>query len=216
MSVWGLVILGLVRTGSLGFAGDPLAGGVSFKLGADKGFRGHLILSFGSGENRVDSAEYVWQRENDYRERKTEYSESFWRPYSWTNLGVRAEYYFASKGWYQPYVGIGVGWKKESRWMEKWETEDTVETVTPELTEAEWLGPVGVIGVDFYPIPLASKILDLKIPFAKAISFNIEICPFYLVKHEFKGDPYNEWWWYYYPERKFSGISAGAGIHFNF
>lgn len=213
MAVWGLIIMGLINVGSLGFAGDPLAQGVSFKLGAEKGFRGHLIFSFGSGENVVDSIKRFWDKGDSIW--KTEYEEYLWKPYSWINLGIKAEYYFTSKGWYQPYIGIEVGWKKDSKWVSKWENTDTVETHTPELAEIDYLGPVGVIGVDFYPLPFISELLKFKIPFAEAISFNIEICPFYLIKHQFKGTPYKWWWDPFYFERKFSGVEAGAGIHFN-
>jgi len=214
MSIFGIILLGLIEAGSIGFAYDPLAGGVSLRLGAEEGFRSHLILSFGSGENMVDSAKYIWHPGEYYRE--TVYEESFWRPYSWINLGIRAEYYFARKEWYQPYIGIGIGGKTESRWRNGYEWNDTIEVTTPVLTETDYFGPAAIVGIDFYPLSLISKLLNFKVPFAEAISFNIEICAFLLLKHKFKDTHSTRWsYYYYYPERKFSGIEAGAGIHFN-
>lgn len=214
MSIMGLIMLTLVNAGSLGFATDPLAGGVSFKLGAENGVQIHLLASFGSGENTVDSVKYV--SDSLYYHRVV-YDTSFWKPYSSLNLGLRAEYYFASKTWFQPYVGIGVGWKKQSRWVTKYEVADTVETYTPELTEQNYLGPVGVIGVDFFPVPFFTKLLKLDFPYSKTFSFNIEVCPFYLVQHEFKGSHEDYGPSYglgYYSDHAFSGIGAGVGIHY--
>jgi opacity protein-like surface antigen len=211
-------MLGLVNAGSLGFAGDPLANGLSVKLGAEKGFQVHLITNFSSGENQVDSSQYVWS-DTSYIRRKI-YDTTFYRSYSDINLGLRAEYYFNLQSWFQPYVGLGVGFKKASRWSERFDQVDTSSTTTPELTTANYLGPIGAIGIDFYPIPFLSKLLKLDIPFEKAISFNIEICPFYLVTHDFKGSTgdngyYESGPFTYMPEHTFSGIGAGAGIHFN-
>ncbi len=220
MSIMGLIMLTLVNAGSLGFATDPLAGGVSFKLGAENGVQIHLLASFGSGENSVDSAK--WVSDSAYY-RRTVYDTTFWKPYSALNFGGRVEYYFSSKSWFQPYVGIGVGWKKESRWVTIDHYADTVETLTPELTEQNYFGPIGVIGVDFFPVPFFAKMLKLNFPYSKAISFNIEVCPFYLIQHDFKWPqtddgmpyPYEPLSFSYYSEHAFSGIGGGIGIHYN-
>ena len=216
MAAWGLIMLVLVNAGSLGFAGDPLAGGVSFKLGAEKGLQAHLIVNFGSGESRVDSSMYFYP-ESSYIPQWV-YDTAFYRPYSNINLGLRAEYYFNLQSWFQPYVGLGVGFKKASRWSDRFDQIDTSFTITPELNSANYFGPIGVIGIDFYPIPFLSKLLKLDIPFEKTFSFNVEVCPFYLITHDFKGSAHDDDYYgpfTYIPEHTFSGFGAGAGIHFN-
>ncbi|MCK4308166.1 hypothetical protein KAW50_08085 [candidate division WOR-3 bacterium] len=205
MSIFSLVLFGFIEGGALGFAHDPLAEGISFKLGTKQGFYGHLILNFETGETKVDSAKYFWHPEN--YDRETEYKESFWRPYFWVNFGLRIERYFTRKSWYQPYIGVGIEGTKESNWWEKHEHEyeDTTSTVIPKLAETSSYGPTGVIGMDFYPLLLLSKLARFELPFSDAISFNIEIFTFYL----FRPEP--DW----RRQKKYSEIGWGAGIHFN-
>ena len=209
-----LFLIGFIQTGSVGFMHDPLVEGVSLKFGAEKGLRAHLMISFSSGENLVDSSQYIYP--SGAFNPTVVYDTTFYREYSWINLGARAEYYLMNRQWFQPYFGIGIGGRKESRWQSDYRGEvDTINTYTPEKVEANYWGPTVSTGIDFYPISLYAKIRNSEIPFAKAISLTVEICSYYLIKHDFKGVYLAGGWFGFYPEHTFSGISSGVGIHYN-
>ncbi len=215
-SILSLFLIGFIETGSLGFMHDPLVDGVSLKLGAVKGVRAHLMISFASGENQVDSAQYV----NSYTQSTTIYEYTFNRPYSWINIGLRAEYYFTHHQWYQPYIGLGFEGKTESRWETEWDRDivDTVATYStyrPKKIDVNYWGPTAAAGLNFYPIVLFGKVFNLDIPFAKALTFNVEICSYYLLKHKFDGTMIDDGWIQYSYNRQFSGIGTGVGIHYN-
>jgi len=211
ISIISIILIGFIETGSLGFSHDPLVDGINLRLGAKQGLRGCLMVSFGSGESQVDSTEYLHSSSSS----NTLYDTSYFRPYSWINLGVRAEYYFKDQEWYHPYIGLGFEGKKESRWNTEWYYLDTLSGGYPVKANANYWGPTAVAGINFYPISFIGKVFDKNISFARALSFNVEICGFYLLTHEFQGTRLNETWLGYYQERQYSGIGTGVGIYYN-
>jgi hypothetical protein len=212
-SILSIVLIGFIQTGSLGFSHDPLVDGINLRLGAKQGIRGCLMISFGSGENQVDSIETVYSPSSYVT--NTIYNYSYFRPYSWVNLGVRAEYYFKDQEWFQPYIGLGFEGKKESRWNTEWRGDDTTSRTVPVKAEANYWGPTAAAGLNFYPISFIGKVFNLDISFARALSFNVEICGYYLMTHKFQGTELSSGWFGYYQERKFSGIGSGVGIYYN-
>lgn len=212
-SILSIVLIGFIQTGSLGFMHDPLVDGVSLRLGAKQGVRGCLMISFGSGENQVDSTRYVYLFSSSVQ--NTIYENTFTRPYSWINYGVRAEYYFKNQDWFQPYIGLGLEGKKESRWDTEWSQVDTIYTTRPKKVNVNYWGPSASAGLNFYPIVLFGNIFNLNIPFAKALTFNVEICSYYLLKHELDGTMIGDGWIQYSYSHEFSGIGTGVGIYYN-
>lgn len=208
----GIIFLMLAGVISIGFSGNPLAGGISFKLGVEKGFRGHLIMYINQGESSVDSLKEIYHPEGKYFE--TVYKENFWRPYYEINTEIRAEYTFIKKEWFKPYFGIGFGIKNKKRWETNCEREDTIWTCTPEKTKKDFMGLSGIGGIEFFPLEIISKILKREISFSSAISFDIEIVGYHFFKHKYEGEISN--WWCWECERRFTGIELGGGIHFNF
>lgn len=212
-----LVLVGFVETGSIGFTHTPLVDGISVKMGAVQGLRANLMISFGSGETQVDSARY---RFYDYYYNPQEiYRHTFYRPYYWINYGLRAQYHFTDNQWYQTYLGLGVEGKKESRWYTEYDeiADDSTYSIYPVKATSNYYGPTLSAGIDFYPIAFFSKVFNSETKYAKAISFNIEICGYYLIKHEFSNTNLTTPWYGfgYYPERTFSGIGTGIGIQYN-
>ncbi|MBS4015941.1 MAG: hypothetical protein KGZ86_05860 [Candidatus Latescibacteria bacterium] len=205
-----LVLMSFIETGSVGFTHTPLFDGISVKVGQIEGLRGNLLISFGSGETQIDSSAYHY-----YITPSTIYSYTYYRPYYWINYGLRAQYHFKYNQWYQTYLGLGVEGKKDSRWYTEYGSEqnDSIYTHFPAKATADYYGPTLSAGIDFFPIAL----FDAKTRFAKAVSFNIEICSYYLIKHEFTNtDLHNRWFDFgFYPERTFSGIGTGIGIQYN-
>lgn len=211
-----LALVGFIQTGSIGFTHTPLVDGVSIKLGQIEGLRANFLISFGSGESQVDSSKYYYP---DYYQ-QTVYRYNFFRPYYWINYGLRAQYHFIDHQWYQTYLGLGVEGKKESRWYTEysdWNETDSTYTNYPGKASANYYGPTLSAGIDFFPIAFFSKVLNSETKYAKTISFNIEICGYYLLKHEFTNtDLHTTWYDFgYYPERTFSGIATGIGIQYN-
>jgi hypothetical protein len=205
-----LALVGFIETGSVGFTHTPLVDGISVKLGQVEGLRSNLLISFGSGEAQVDSSAYYY-----FITPSVIYEYSYYRPYYWINYGLRVQYHFKNNEWYQTYLGLGVEGKKEHRWYTDYGgvQNDTVYTYFPAQASANYYGPTLSAGIDFFPIAL----FDAKTRFAKAISFNIEICGYYLIKHEFTNTTLHTSWYDfgYYPERTFSGIGTGIGIQYN-
>ncbi len=212
-SILSIVLIGFIQTGSLGFMHDPLVDGVSLSLGAKQGIRGNVMISFGSGENTVDSSYQIYSQGSGVSNSVYEYQ--YYRPYSWINLGLRAEYYFKNQEWYQPYIGLGLEGKKESRWENDWQNVDTIQITNPKKVATNYWGPTAAAGLNFYPIVLFGKIFKLEIPFAKALTFNVEICSYYLLKHELNGTMIGDGWIQYSYSHEFSGIGTGIGIHYN-
>lgn len=212
-SIISIILIGFIQTGSLGFSHDPLVDGINIRMGAKQGIRACLMISFGSGENQVDSNSII-SNHSTYTS-TTLYDTSDYRPYSWINLGVRAEYYFKDQEWFQPYIGLGFEGKKESRWNTEWWYNDTLSGANPAKAEANYWGPTAAAGLNFYPISFIGKVFNKNISFARALSFNVEINGFFLMTHKFEGTQLNESWFGYYQERKYSGIGSGVGIYYN-
>jgi hypothetical protein len=210
-TILSIFLIGLIETGSMGFMHDPLVDGVSVKLGAIRGIRGNFLISFGSGETQVDSSQYLYTNTTS----RAVYEQTFYRPYSWINMGMRAEYHFTNHQWYQPYIGLGFEGKKESRWESEWSYNDTTQTTTPKKISANYWGPTASAGLTFYPIVLFGKVFKLEIPFAKALTFNVEICSYYLLTHDFNGIIIDDGWISYTSNHEFSGIGTGIGIHYS-
>jgi len=211
-----LFLIGFIQTGSVGFVHDPLFDGISLKLGAVEGVRGNFMIGFGTGETQVDSSKYGY----DTYINNTIYQHTFYRPYYWINYGLRAEYYLTPHHWYQTYIGLGVEGKKESRWYSEygWQEDDSSYINYPKKAITDYWGPTLSAGINFMPIALFAKLAKLDISFANALSFNVEICSYYLIKHDFSDTYFDNDRWVdfgYYQERKFSGIGSGVGIHYN-
>ncbi|MEO0262455.1 MAG: hypothetical protein ABIM62_01900 [candidate division WOR-3 bacterium] len=208
----GIILSLFVGIISLGFSGDPIASGVSFKIGFEKGLRAHLIMYLDNGEVFVDSLKEIYHPEPGYTE--TVYRENFWRPYFKINTEIRTEYTFTKKDWFKPYIGMGFGIKNEKNWDTRCEREDTIWTCTPEKVKKNFLG-LGIIGgIEFFPLEIISKFLKREISFASTISFDIEIVGYHFLIHKSKGMILDWWEWEY--KRKYTGLELSGGIHFNF
>lgn len=214
MNIFSILLISFLVTGSIGFMHDPLFDGISVKFGQNQGLRTNFLINFKSGETQVDSAKYKY---DSYV--STIYRYSFYRPYFTINYGLRFHYYFMDHNWYQTYLGVGLEGKSDKRWENYYtyyEIDSTYE-IHPVQHKTNYWGPTLSGGVDFFPIAFFTKLLNIDTHISKALSFNIEICSFYLIKHEFS-DGYLQNNWIeigYYPERTFSGIGMGLGVQYN-
>ena len=160
-----MILVFLIGAYSIGGFFDPVTGGISLRAGGFKGFRLHLVGGFGEGENQIynENWDYVW------------------KPYHWINAEAKIEKSFPSKGWFQPYIGVGVAYRDAAGWTSDWVYEpDTSYYVVEEIKESY---QSLVIGLGFEISYFAE--MAKGIPFIEDLSFVIE---FPVVYYKFKNE----------------------------
>lgn len=189
-----MVLLFLVGAYSIGGFFDPVTHGISFRVGQSTGLRAHLVGAFAEGEREV----------------RTWYWHSEWKPFHWLNAELRLEYSLPTKGWFYPYIGVGIAYRDAVEWISYYKYErDTTYWVLEEKKENYQSAVVG-FGVEFKYFAELAK----GVPLIENISFLLEFpVIYYKFKYELTDpDGYD----YYHRSKRRSGIGGGLGIYYNF
>lgn len=192
------ILIFLLEVCSIGGSFDPVTNGISLRIGQSTGYRLHLVAGFGKGEKDID---YYY------------YDDVPRKPFHWTNLEGKIEYYFRTTSWFQPYIGVGIAYRDAGEWIRdrKYEGDSTYwEMIEKKENYKSW---VFGIGVEFNYFSEIAK----DVPFISNLSFQIEFpVIYYKFRNEVSG--YKSDYDYYDSDNKSYtyGIGGGAGIHYNF